>query len=1254
MLQIKDIHKEYRTGNLVQRALDGVSLSLRDNEFVAILGPSGSGKTTLLNIIGGLDRYDSGDLVINGISTKKYKDRDWDSYRNHTIGFVFQSYNLIPHQTVLANVELALTISGVSKSERRRRAKEALEKVGLGAQIHKKPSQMSGGQMQRVAIARALVNDPEILLADEPTGALDSDTSVQVMDLLQGVAKERLVVMVTHNPELAQLYATRIVTVKDGRILSDTDPFVIDSESMAPPVHKNMGKSSMSFFTALSLSFQNLKTKKARTLLTSFAGSIGIIGIALILSISNGVDKYITNMEEETLSEYPLQIQSTGVDLTSMMMGAATAQSGKKDGEVGVAQMVTNMFSKMNSNDLESLKVYLDSNESSISQYANSVEYTYSVSPQIFLENGKNIRQVNPDKSFSAMGLGSGSSNSIMSSTMSTDVFHEMPEDADLYKDQYDVKAGRWPENYKECVLVLTSQGDISDFLQYTLGLRDGKELDDMVQKFMAEEAVETPENEGPYTYDEILGKKFKLVNSTDYYEYDEEYKVWKDKSDNSSYMRKLVKNGEDLTIVGIVQPVEGATASMLTAGICYTPELTKHVIEKAASSEIVKQQLADEKINVFTGEEFGKEDNENSKFDMESLFSINADALQEAFQVDLSGFNMDLSSLSGLSSGLNVEMPDMPDMSALAGNINLDESSMPDLSKLIKLDDLDLDLSHMIDPEEILKNLPADQVPDMSQALKSVKFDFTEEKVTALLKEVLTGYQESIKDKPEADMDKMQAALKQYLTSKEMNERLCKDLQELVKNNVNVDMSSEKLIAVAVGLMNQYQEYAKANGITQTDVASILAFLSQGEIQQQIKEEAENLVKNSVTVNITTKQIRDLLMQDVVAAYPEYARNNSLPDPANLGIYFLEYMQTEDGQNRLMNGLMTLVDTSEVQTQFSQAMETYMKSMMTSFTDAIAKGIESKFTEIMEQVEKQLTKGIQTAMEQMIGNISSGMQEAMQSVMTSVSSSLTSAMSQAMSGLGGLGSGMGNMEDALSINPEAFAKAIQMNMNEDDLSELMMSLLSSENSSYDGNLKKLGYADLNVPGGINIYPKDFESKSEIVGILDQYNADMEAAGEDEKVITYTDLVGTLMSSVTNIVNIISYVLVAFVAISLVVSSIMIGVITYISVLERKKEIGILRAIGASRHNVSQVFNAETFIIGFCAGAMGIGITLLLLIPANSIIRSLADGVNVKAALPPVAAVVLIGLSVVLTLLGGLIPSRKAAKSDPVTALRTD
>lgn len=1240
VLQIKDIHKEYRTGNLVQRALDGVSLSLRDNEFVAILGPSGSGKTTLLNIIGGLDRYDSGDLIINGISTRKYKDRDWDSYRNHTIGFVFQSYNLIPHQTVLANVELALTISGVSKNERRRRAKEALEKVGLGAQLHKRPSQMSGGQMQRVAIARALVNDPEILLADEPTGALDSDTSVQVMELLKEVAKERLVVMVTHNPELAQLYATRIVTVKDGKILSDTDPFEVDTEQMAPPVHKNMGKSSMSFFTALSLSFQNLKTKKARTLLTSFAGSIGIIGIALILSISNGVDEYITDMEEETLSEYPLQIQSTGVDLTSMMMGAATAQSEKKDGEVGVAQMVTNMFSKMNSNDLESLKTYLDSDESQMSQYANSVEYSYSVSPQIFLQEKDGIRQVNPDKSFSSMGLGSGSSNSIMSATMSTDVFYEMPENENLYKNQYDVKAGRWPENYKECVLVLTSQGDISDFLQYTLGFRDSKELDDMVQKFMAEESVEAPENTGTYTYDQILGTKFKLVNSADYYEYDEEYKVWKDKSDNNAYMKKLVADGEDLTIVGIVQPAEGAAASMLSAGICYTPELTRHVIDEAASSKIVKQQLKNEKVNVFTGKEFGQEDSEDSKFDMESLFSINEDAIQEAFQIDESAFNMDLSSMA--LSGMSMDMPD------LSGSMDFSRSSMSDFSSLISFGDLNLDLSDAIDPEEILKELPADQVPDMSEALKSVKFDFTEEKATALLKDVLEGYQESIQDKPEADLSKMQSAIQQFLSSSEVNDRLSADIEQLVNDNIKVDVSTEKMIAAAVKLMNQYQEYARANGIEKADAASILGFLSQSDIQQQIRQEANELIQGSVTVTITADQIKELLMKDVIQAYPEYAKANQLPDPANLGTYFVEYMQSEDGQNRLMKGLTSMIDTSEAEKQFSSAMETYMTNMMTAFSDAITKTIESKFTDVMSQVETQLTQGIQTAMEQMMGSISDSMQGALQSVMTSVTSSITTAMSQAMGQMGS------SMENAFAIDPEAFANAIQMNMNEDDLSELMMSLMSHENASYDGNLKKLGYADLNVPGGINIYPKDFECKSQIVNILDQYNADMEAAGEDEKVITYTDLVGTLMSSVTDIVNIISYVLVAFVAISLVVSSIMIGVITYISVLERKKEIGILRAIGASKHNVSQVFNAETFIIGFCAGAMGIGITLLLLIPANSLIRSLADGVNVKASLPPVAALVLVGLSVVLTLLGGLIPSRKAAKSDPVTALRTD
>ena len=579
MLQIQHICKEYRTGNLIQKALDDVSLNLRDNEFVAILGPSGSGKTTLLNIIGGLDRYDSGDLIINGISTKKYKDRDWDSYRNHTIGFVFQSYNLIPHQTVLANVELALTISGIGKSERRKRATEALEKVGLGAQLHKRPSQMSGGQMQRVAIARALVNDPDILLADEPTGALDSDTSVQVMDLLREVAKDRLVVMVTHNPELAEQYATRIVNLKDGKIRSDTDEYIVEEENLAPPEHKNMGKSSMSFLTALSLSFNNLKTKKARTLLTSFAGSIGIIGIALILALSNGVNTYIQSVEEETLSEYPLEIQSTGFDLTSLMtmnMGTDDKDAKKEDDDqVNVVQMITNMFSTMDSNDLKSLKKYLDDHEKKIGKYAKSVEYSYSVTPQIFRQDkgGDKIRQVNPDKSFSSLGLGSStSSNSMMSSMMSTDVFYEMPREDSLYKNQYDVKAGRWPENYDECVVVMTSDGSISDFLLYTLGLQDTMELDDMIEQFMKDEDVDTPDNIGTYRYEDILGTTFKLVNASDYYSYDSEYKVWKDKSDNNKYMKKLVKNGEDLKVVGIVQPSEDANGALLRTGIYYKP----------------------------------------------------------------------------------------------------------------------------------------------------------------------------------------------------------------------------------------------------------------------------------------------------------------------------------------------------------------------------------------------------------------------------------------------------------------------------------------------------------------------------------------------------------------------------------------------------------------------------------------------------------------------------------------------------------
>lgn len=1023
MLQIKNICKQYKTGNLIQKALDGVSLNLRDNEFVAVLGPSGSGKTTLLNIIGGLDRYDSGDLIINGISTKKYKDRDWDSYRNHTIGFVFQSYNLIPHQTVLSNVELALTISGVSKAERRKRAKRALEQVGLGDQGHKKPNQMSGGQMQRVAIARALVNDPDILLADEPTGALDSETSIQVMNLLKEVAKDRLVVMVTHNPELAYEYATRIVELKDGVIRSDSNPFNVDNKTLKVPQHKNMGKSSMSLKTSLSLSFNNLKTKKARTILTSFAGSIGIIGIALILSLSNGINQYIQSIEEETLSEYPLQIQSTGFDITSMMDTQSSDDSTKEDGEVQVFQMLTNIFSRVGSNDLTSLKEYLDSNKGDLSKYTKSVEYTYNVVPQIYSANTESIRQVNPDRSFAALGLGASStSNSTMSSMMSTNVFYQMPQNTDLYQEQYDVKAGRWPKKYNECVLVLNNNGKISDFMLYTLGLRDYSELDTMIQQFSQEEKVTVPDNSQSYSYDDIIGINFKLVNPSDCYQYDANYNIYRDKTDDQAYMKQLIDNGENLEIVGIVQPSDGANVTMLQSGIGYLPSLSDHVINQAQSSEIVQKQLATRDIDVFTGKRF--DDPESSSLDMNSLFTVDSEMLQSAFSFDQSKISMDM---------------DNVDFSQLSINPSL----LPSL--------------------------------DVDSLLGNIKFELTTDQINQISQKIMT----------------------------------------------------------------QFQQYLKDNNFT---------------------------------------------------------------DPSKMDEYFRAYLQSDAAKNLIQSEMAALIQENGMAKQFAANLQSQMQTMMAQYSEVIANSLKQQLT---------------TVMADQMDNFSS------------------------------------QFQDAISIDTSKFASAIKVNMSEEELSELMLSLMSEDSSSYENNLQKLGYASKDEPSGINIYPLDFESKQEVINVLDQYNENVEKADED-KVITYTDYVGTLMSSVTDIINVISYVLIAFVAISLVVSSIMIGVITYISVLERKKEIGILRAIGASKRNISQVFNAETFIIGLFAGVLGIVITLLLLIPGNMIIHDIAGSQDVSAILPVTGAVVLIILSVVLTLIGGLIPAKKAALEDPVTALRTE
>lgn len=1196
MLQIKHIYKEYSIDKFKQTALDDVSLNLRDNEFVAILGPSGSGKTTLLNIIGGLDRYTSGDLIINGISTQNYTDRDWDSYRNHTIGFVFQSYNLIPHQTVLANVELALTISGISKSERKKRAKEALEKVGLGNQLNKRPSQMSGGQMQRVAIARALVNNPDILLADEPTGALDSDTSVQVMELLKEVSKDRLVVMVTHNPELAKLYATRIVEVKDGHLLADSDPYEPDKKDIVKPVHKNMGKSSMSFITATALSFQNLRTKKARTLLTSFAGSIGIIGIALILSISTGVNEYIKYMERDTLSEYPLQIQSTGLDLTSMMVGmtAAGEKKSEKQKDIGVTPMITGMFSQLNSNDLASLKNYLETDGDNINDYATSVEYQYSVTPQIYSINNDKVKKVNPDNTFAAMGLGSGATTqSVMSSMMSTDVFYELPGNEALYEDQYDIKAGRWPDNYNECVLVLTPQGNISDFLQYTLGLKDSSELEKMISQFMAEENVTVNDETAQYSYDDILGKTFKVVNSSDMYEYDSTYNVWKDKSDNEEYVNELVKKGDDLKIVGIVKPVEDATATMLRSGIWYTRDLTTHIIEYASNSDIVKKQLASKNINVFTGEEFGKESSE-SKLDLASMFKIDTETLAQAFKIDENAINIDMSSI-------NPDMLDI-DMSALSNSF--------DFENMFNMNNFSIDTS---------------KLPNMNEILKQINFSISSEQMENIATDILNGYFESIKDNPQADITRLGEGISAYLTSDEVASAMMKQIEDAVKNGITVDISQEQVLAEVAKISNMYAKYLKDNNITSSNEETLAAFLSQPEIRQLIVDDATKIVKDSVKINISREDMKKILSQNIMASYPDFAAKNGYPNPENMSDYFLEYLQSEDGKRRIANAMSQIVTANNLESQLTNIMNVYMES-------------------VASQIEEQIAAGMQTMSEQLTDVIRSSMTSAITQIMTQMAGTMSSSM-------GSLGE---SFAGALSIDPEVFAQAVQINMDPNELSELMMSLLGNNTTSYDNNMKKLGYADISVPSEIDIYPKDFESKDEIIKILDAYNDKMEKSGNEEQVIAYTDVVGTLMSSVTDIVNVISYVLIAFVAISLVVSSIMIGVITYISVLERRKEIGILRAIGASKRNISEVFNAETCIIGLCAGFIGIGLTILFILPINALIHHLAGIDTINAVLPVLPAFILIILSIILTFIGGLIPSKKAAKSDPVTALRNE
>ncbi len=997
MLQLKGLKKTFKTGELTQVALDGVSLNLRDNEFVAILGPSGSGKTTLLNMIGGLDRYDSGDLIINGISTKKYKDRDWDSYRNHTIGFVFQSYNLIPHQSILANVELALTISGIGRKERRERAKKALAEVGLGDQLHKKPNQMSGGQMQRVAIARALINDPDILLADEPTGALDSDTSVQVMELLKEVAKDRLVVMVTHNPELAEEYANRIVKLRDGKIIDDSNPFDIDENTLEAPKHKNMGKSSMSLFTSFGLSLRNLFTKKGRTLLTSFAGSIGIIGIALIYAVSNGLTAYINTVQEDTLSSSPITLESTHIDLGSLMMTMIDMAESKEDHELDAVYSKTVMYDFVNvinsiesqENDLKAFKKFLEKeyadkdSELGLNDALSGVHYGYNINLLLYTKNidgtiihsdiqtqigeimGKFIGKLLSNSEELESSSSSGSSmNSLMSGSMGYgNLWQEMlPGDGEMInpvvKKQYDIVEGKWPEAYNEVVVVLDSNNEISDMALYALGLISEEEIDLIVDAAINKSPLTV--NTERWTYQEILDMEFRTIFPANCYTLDERTGLYTDMRGTSAGLKYLYDNATPIKVVGIVRPNEDAVSGMLNGSIAYTSELTEFIVEQSKSSDAIKAQLADPSNDIFTGLPFDLSEGNLTDAEKAEIFRTYVSELDTAKKAET-----------------YVKVMGIPDKAWLEGQVNA------------------------------------------------------------------------------------------YLGA----------MTEDVKRNYLITALTEQM---------------------------------------------------GMDIETVTEYVTDLTVEDI--------------------------------------------------------------------DDLLASGIS-------EMIKEQYRTGVE-------GQLAMMTEEQLAGALDAAIGGYTDELAAIY------------YEEAITFAP----------------------------TSYEFNLMALGYVELDDPSTISLYASTFADKDIIEEAIAVYN---EGVDELEQ-IGYTDYLGIMMSSIANIIDAITYVLIGFVSVSLIVSSIMIGVITLISVQERTKEIGILRAIGASKKNVSSMFNAETVIIGFASGIVGVLVTYLLCIPLNAILVYLTGIPNLQAALPVSVAVILVIISMGLTLISGLIPSRSAAKKDPVAALRTE
>ncbi len=1079
MLELKGICKRYVTQSFTQVALDSVSLSFRDNEFVAILGPSGSGKTTMLNVIGGLDHFDSGDLLIDGISTKDFHDRDWDAYRNNRIGFVFQSYNLIPHQTILENVELALTLTGVGHAERRQRAREALEKVGLGEHVNKRPSQLSGGQMQRVAIARALINDPEIVLADEPTGALDSTTSVQVMDLLKEVARDRLVIMVTHNPDLAYQYATRIVNLADGKITDDSDPFDVADATRREA--KPTRKTSMSFVTALGLSARNLMTKKGRTAMTAFAGSIGIIGIAAILALSNGVNGYIKKVEEDTLSSYPLTISKQDYDLSSMMGGQGAADDDSPENvdssddsaetdKIPVVTAVKDMFASVKSNDMTSFKAWLDDGGDGIDKEVNAIQYGYGVSPVVYRAgkgDEKPVRLV-PNAMTEAMSGGASSAATVSMESMGTSVFNEMIDDQSLLDSQYDVVAGHWPTSANEAVMVLSSRGTVGDYTLYSIGALDIDELNDLVNSAMtADGGVKAPETGTDFTYDDALSTTFKVLSPADAYRKNEETGMWTDMSGDADFMAAKVADGIDVHIVGVVRPNETANASALSPGIAYTHALTRQLMERAADSQIVREQLAHPETDVFTGKTFDELQGEAKQgVDLGSMFSVDEAALKSAF-------SFDTSVLSGVAGGM--------------------DPSCLDLSEL------DIDLSGVgkdIDFSDIMSKAPA---PDFSGVFDGLELTPEQmQQVGALANQLFTGFMQS-------------------------------------------------------------------------------------------------------------EQFKALTPED-------------LKDASKLAAAFSTYLESDTAAQQILAQLKALGG------------------------DALAERLKQAMT---DYVQKQLAPYLQQALDQMMKSISDQIATTVSTQLKAGAAGLMGQMATQMS------SSFANLASAMRVDASAFARAIHFNMDAEDLSSLMMSYAKASQLTYDNNLTTLGYADEADPISVKIFPRDFEAKERVLDHIDAYDKQVKAAGHDEQAISYTDYMGIIMGSVTDIVNTISLVLIAFVSISLVVSSIMIGIITYISVLERKKEIGILRAIGASKRNVANVFNAETFIEGLIAGVFAIVVVVLVSFPVNTWALAAKQVPNLMS-LPVQDALVLIAISVLLTVVAGLLPARSASKKDPVEALRSE